>query len=137
MAKSIIGQVSSIAGNKTIVIITHWRKTHPIYKKQYKVSAKYMAHDEKNETRVGDKVVIEESRPLSARKRYTLKEILQRAELTREDKAIFENETKAEEVLPEAKIEVKKTEAKPKKPATKVKDASKTAKKPADKDAEK
>ena len=90
MAKSIIGEVSSIAGDKTIVITTHWRKTHPIYKKQYKASAKYMAHDDKNDCNVGDKVVIEESRPLSARKRYVLKEILGRAELTEAEKAVFE-----------------------------------------------
>lgn len=104
MAKSIIGEVSSIAGDKTIVITTHWRKTHPIYKKQYKASAKYMAHDDKNDCNVGDKVVIEESRPLSARKRYVLKEILKRAELTEAEKAVFEK-PEVLEVLqkPEAK----------------------------------
>lgn len=135
MAKSIIGQVSSISGNKTIVITTHWRKTHPIYKKQYKVSAKYMAHDEKNETRVGDKVVIEESRPISARKRYTLKEILQRAELTQEDRAIFEKEAVPEAVKPADKTVNSAAEAK--KPTTKAKSSAKSAKAAADKEAEK
>lgn len=130
MAKSIIGQVSSIAGDKTIVITTHWRKTHPIYKKQYTVSAKYMAHDEKNQSKVGDKVIIVESRPLSARKRYSLQEILKRDELTQEDRAIFEgNETSSEveEVIESAKASkpaVKKPKpakagAEPKKESTK------------------
>lgn len=132
MSKSIIGEVSSVAGNKTIVIITHWRKTHPIYKKQYKVSAKYMAHDEKNDCRVGDKVVIVESRPISARKRYVLKEILQRAELTEADKAIFKKEEvnkkekladKPESVKPET------TEPEPKKPIAKAKPKTATVKK--------
>lgn len=123
MAKSIIGLVSSIAGNKSIVITTHWRKTHPIYKKQYKVSAKYMAHDESNETRVGDKVIIEESKPISARKRYILKEVIQKAELTEEDKAIFKKEESTEEIIPMKKQEVKKPEAKAKPAAKKAQPA--------------
>lgn len=86
MAKTLIGTVSSVAPNKTIVITIHTRKTHPIYKKQYTVSSKYMAHDENNDCNVGDKVSIVETRPLSARKRYALKEIIQRAALTQEDK---------------------------------------------------
>lgn len=120
MAKLIIGQVSSIAGDKTIVITTHWRKRHPIYKKQYTVSAKYMAHDEKNESRIGDKVVIVESRPISARKRYVLKQIIDHDALTREDRAIFEgNETAKEvdEVIKSSKTDAptaKKTAAKAK-----------------------
>lgn len=90
MAKTLIGTVSSVAPNKTIVITIHTRKTHPIYKKQYSVSSKYMAHDENNDCNVGDKVSIVETRPLSARKRYALKEIIQRAALTQADKAAIE-----------------------------------------------
>lgn len=114
MSKTILGLVSSKAGDKSIVVSTHWSKTHPIYKKQYQVSAKYMAHDQKNECKVGDKVVIEESRPLSARKRYILKEILVRAQLTKEDKAIFEKEEVPEVVKTEEKA---KPASPPKKPA--------------------
>ena len=55
------------------------RKTHPLYKKQYTVNTKFMAHDEKNEAKVGDKVMIIETRPLSARKRFTLDKIVERA----------------------------------------------------------
>jgi small subunit ribosomal protein S17 len=97
MAKTLIGTVSSVAPNKTIVITVQTRKTHPLYKKQYTVTSKYMSHDENNECKVGDKVSIVETRPLSARKRYTLKEIIQRAELTQEDKAAID--TSAEEIV--------------------------------------
>lgn len=100
MAKILTGVVSSVAPNKTIVITVHTRKTHPLYKKQYTVTSKYMAHDEKNECTVGDKVSIVETRPLSARKRYKLQSILQRAELTQADKAAItdsEKDAKTEE----------------------------------------
>ena len=85
MAKSLTGVVSSNAPDKTIVITVQTRKTHPIYKKQYTVSTKFMAHDEKNECNVGDKVVIVETRPLSARKRFTLEKIVERAAITKDD----------------------------------------------------
>ena len=85
MAKTLIGIVSSTSPNKTIVISVSTRKTHPIYKKQYKVTTKFMAHDEENSCKVGDKVSIIETRPISARKRYKLQEIIERAALSRED----------------------------------------------------
>lgn len=113
MAKTIIGKVSSISGDKTVTIVTHWRKTHPIYKKQFKVSAKYMAHDEKNECRVGDQVLIEETRPLSAKKRHVLSQILQRAELTEEQKALFKEEVKLEPKEEKAEAELDAIEEKP------------------------
>lgn len=103
MAKTLTGVVSSVAPNKTIVITIHTRKTHPIYKKQYTVTSKFMAHDENNDCSVGDKVSIVETRPLSARKRYTLKEILQRADLTQADKNVIEDSAKTEEVAEETK----------------------------------
>jgi len=79
MAKTLVGVVSSDKGDKTIVVTVTARKTHPIYKKQYTFSTKFMAHDEKNDAHVGDKVSIVETRPLSARKRFTLEKILERA----------------------------------------------------------
>lgn len=97
MAKTLIGTVSSVAPNKTIVITIHTRKTHPLYKKQYTVTSKFMAHDENNECNVGDKVSIVETRPLSARKRHVLKEIIQRTELSQADKAAIE--TSAEDAV--------------------------------------
>lgn len=78
MARSIIGTVSSDKGDKTIVITTRERKTHPLYKKQYTVTTKFMAHDEKNEAKVGDLVTITECRPLSARKHFQLTKVLER-----------------------------------------------------------
>ena len=84
MAKTIVGTVSSNKGDKTIVVTVLTRKTHPLYRKQYTVSKKFMAHDEKNEAQPGDKVAIVETRPISARKRYTLDRIIEKPAL-RED----------------------------------------------------
>ena len=84
MAKTIVGIVTSNKTDKTIVVTTHARKTHPLYRKQYTVTKKFMAHDEKNECQPGDKVSIVETRPLSARKRYTLEQIIEKPKL-RED----------------------------------------------------
>lgn len=101
MAKTLIGTVSSNVTDKTIVITVHTRKTHPLYKKQYSVTSKYMAHDENNECKIGDKVSIVETRPLSARKRYKLEKVIEKAALTREDRDIIEaseSEAKAKEL---------------------------------------
>ena len=87
MAKTIIGTVSSNKTDKTIVVTVQARKTHPLYRKQYSVSKKFMAHDEKNEAQIGDKVAITETRPLSARKRYTLDRIIEKPAI-REEGAI-------------------------------------------------
>jgi small subunit ribosomal protein S17 len=84
MAKTIIGTVSSAKSDKTIVVTVQTRKTHPLYRKQYTVSRKFMAHDEKNEAEVGDKVAIVETRPLSARKRHMLSKIIEKP-ILRED----------------------------------------------------
>jgi small subunit ribosomal protein S17 len=84
MARTIIGTVSSAKSDKTIVVTVQTRKTHPLYKKQYTVHTKFMAHDEKNEALVGDKVAIIETKPLSARKRFILDRIVEKPAL-RED----------------------------------------------------
>ncbi len=81
MARVLIGNVTSDKGDKTIVISVHTRKTHPIYKKQYSVTQKIMAHDEKNEAKEGDRVEVTECRPLSARKRFTLTKIVEKAKI--------------------------------------------------------
>ncbi len=86
MAKTITGVVSSNKTDKTITVTVHSSKTHPIYRKQYAVSKKFLAHDEKNEAQVGDKVIITETRPLSARKRHTLTTIVEKAAIRTEDK---------------------------------------------------
>lgn len=81
MARTITGVVSSDKANKTIVITVQTRKTHPLYKKQYTVTSKFMAHDENNEAKLGDKVVIVETRPLSARKHFNLQTIVETARI--------------------------------------------------------
>lgn len=97
MAKTLVGTVSSTSPNKTIVIAVNTRKTHPVYKKQYTVTTKFMAHDEENECKVGDKVSIVETRPISARKRFKLEKILERASLTKEDLKALEDEKETKE----------------------------------------
>ena len=84
MAKTIIGIVSSSKVDKTIVVTVQSRLTHPLYRKQYTVTKKFMAHDEKNEAQNGDKVEIIETRPISARKHFTLNRIIEKPAL-RED----------------------------------------------------
>jgi small subunit ribosomal protein S17 len=79
MAKRLIGTVSSDKADKTIVVTVRTRKTHPIYRKQYTVSKKFIAHDEANDAHEGDKVSILETRPLSARKRHRLERVIERA----------------------------------------------------------
>ena len=65
---------------KTIVVSIERQIAHPLYKKYFKRSTKVMAHDEKNECNIGDVVKVIESRPLSARKRWALVEIIERAQ---------------------------------------------------------
>jgi small subunit ribosomal protein S17 len=72
MAKTLTGIVTSNKADKTITITVTSRETHPIYGKQYSVSRKYTAHDEKNEANEGDKVTISEVRPISKTKTFSL-----------------------------------------------------------------
>lgn len=90
MAKVIIGTVASKKTDKTIVIVEHVRQTHPLYRKQYTITKRFMAHDENNEAQEGDKVAIVETRPLSARKHFKLERVIEKARI-----AHIEGETKA------------------------------------------
>ena len=81
MSRILTGRVTSDKSDKTIVISVASRKTHPIYKKQYTKNTKFMAHDETNEAKTGDLVVIRETRPLSARKRFILDRIVEKAHI--------------------------------------------------------
>ena len=80
MAKSITGVVSSNKADKTIVVTVRERKTHPLYRKQYTISKKFMAHDEKNEAHVGDLVEVMACRPISKQKSWRLVRIVQKSE---------------------------------------------------------
>ena len=66
------GVVVSKSGAKTIVVKVETSSQHPKYKKRYMVNTKFHAHDEKNECKVGDKVTIYETRPLSRLKRWSV-----------------------------------------------------------------
>jgi len=74
-----VGTVVSDKMDKTIVVAVERRVKHPLYGKYIKKTSKFMAHDEENQSQVGDVVKIMETRPLSKRKRWRLVEILQRA----------------------------------------------------------
>jgi len=74
------GIVVSDAMDKTVVVRVERRVAHPLYKKVVRRFKKFLAHDERNTAKVGDLVRIEETRPLSKRKRWRVIAILQRAE---------------------------------------------------------
>lgn len=79
MAKTLTGIVTSNKADKTITITVASRETHPIYGKQYTVTRKYTAHDEKNEANEGDKVTVAETRPISKTKFFTLVSVDERS----------------------------------------------------------
>jgi small subunit ribosomal protein S17 len=63
--RQLTGQVTSNKMNKTVIVMVEMVKVHPKYHKRFKVSKKYPAHTETNDYAIGDKVIIEESRPYS------------------------------------------------------------------------
>ncbi len=77
--KSFVGSVLSDSMDKTVVVAIDRLTKHPLYGKYIKRRFKCMAHDENNECRRGDKVLIVECRPLSRRKRWRVEEIVERA----------------------------------------------------------
>lgn len=77
--KSQIGIVVSDKMEKTIVVKVETRVAHPLYGKTMRTSKKYKAHDENNEARIGDRVQIVETRPLSKDKRWRLQTIVEKA----------------------------------------------------------
>ncbi len=72
MKRELEGIVISDKMNKTRVVSVARLKEHPLYKKYYRITRKFKAHDEKNEYKTGDKVLIEETRPLSKEKRWKI-----------------------------------------------------------------
>jgi len=77
--KSMIGLVSSDKMTKTVVVEVTRRMRHPVYHKYVQSRQRYKAHDEANDCKIGDRVVIEECRPLSRDKRWRVKQVLERA----------------------------------------------------------
>ena len=74
-----IGEVISDKMNKSRVVKVSRKVRHPVYSKVIKKTTSFMVHDEKNESHLGDKVKIIESRPLSKNKRWYLAEIIERS----------------------------------------------------------
>lgn len=85
--RTIQGVVVSNATDKTIVVETSRHVPHRLYKKSVLVRKRHMAHDPKNECAIGDEVILTESRPLSARKRWRLHEILVKSQIQPDEEA--------------------------------------------------
>ncbi|MEE9449897.1 MAG: 30S ribosomal protein S17 [Ignavibacteriaceae bacterium] len=79
LRKTRIGLVVSNKMDKTITVAIERKVPHPIYKKYFKKTTKLLAHDEKGECNMGDRVKIMETRPLSARKTWRMIEIIDKA----------------------------------------------------------
>ena len=77
--KTKVGRVVSDKMDKTIVVSVERLARHPLYKRVIRLTTKFKAHDEDNDAHIGDTVLIEESRPLSATKRWRLVEVVPRA----------------------------------------------------------
>lgn len=77
--KTKVGRVVSDRMDKTIVVSVERLARHRLYKRVIRLTTKFKAHDETNDARIGDTVLIEESRPISATKRWRLVSVIQRA----------------------------------------------------------
>jgi len=80
--RTVVGIVVSDKMQKTIVVKVDRRVRHTLYKKYIERSRRYKAHDETNTAKIGDRVQLVESRPLSREKRWVLQSILRKAEQT-------------------------------------------------------
>lgn len=79
--KELTGKVISDKMDKTRTIVVERRERHKLYKKVIRKLSKFKAHDEKNETNIGDIIKIEETRPISKEKRWRVKEIIERSKI--------------------------------------------------------
>ncbi|HUL73133.1 MAG TPA: 30S ribosomal protein S17 [Vicinamibacterales bacterium] len=75
----IVGTVVSDKMHKSVVVTVERQVRHGMYGKQQRLTSKFMAHDEQNEAKVGDRVALVPSRPLSRRKRWVVTRIVERA----------------------------------------------------------
>ena len=96
--KAKVGRVVSDKMDKTIVVSVERLSRHPLYKRVIRLTTKFKAHDERNEAHVGDTVRIEESRPLSATKRWRLVEIVRRAGEGAGERVVAEEEATTEAI---------------------------------------
>lgn len=77
--KTQVGTVVSDKMDKTVTVLVERLTKHPVYKKYIRKRAKFKAHDENNGCRLGDKVLIVETRPLSKEKRWRVREVIEKA----------------------------------------------------------
>ena len=75
-----VGLVTSSAADKSVVVKVENLVMHPLYSKFVRTSSKFMAHDDENTCNEGDRVLIEECRPLSKRKRWLVRKVIERAQ---------------------------------------------------------
>ena len=75
-----VGLVTSSAADKSVVVKVDNLIMHPLYSKFVRTSSKFMAHDEENACNEGDRVLIEECRPMSKRKRWLVRKVIERAQ---------------------------------------------------------
>lgn len=90
-----IGFVSSRSGDKSVKVTVAYKTPHPLYHKVVNRQTVLHVHDEKNETKVGDKVEVMETRPLSRLKRWRIVSVIQKA-ITSDAVAISENDVAAQ-----------------------------------------
>lgn len=81
LKKMLVGTVVSDKMDKTVVVAVNTLRWHPLYRKQMKRTTRYKVHDEDNECRVGDRVRVMQSRPLSRDKRFRVVGIIERVEV--------------------------------------------------------
>ncbi|TCS74120.1 SSU ribosomal protein S17P [Sulfuritortus calidifontis] len=79
--RTLTGKVVSDKMDKTVTVLVERKVKHPLYGKVIRLSKKYHAHDEKNEYREGDMVQIEECRPLSKTKAWTVSKLVEKARI--------------------------------------------------------
>ena len=92
--RTVVGVVSSRSGDKSIKVVVPFKTPHPLYHKVVNRQTVLHVHDEKNETKVGDKVEVMETRPISRLKRWRVVSVLQKA-VTAEGAAISETDVAA------------------------------------------
>ena len=109
--KTKVGRVVSDKMDKTIVVSVERLTRHRLYKRVMKATTKFAAHDEENDAKIGDTVLIEESRPLSATKRWRLVSVISRAGEERAGESIVSEEAATSEAIHGSAHPGRRTEA--------------------------
>ena len=135
MANTKTGIVIASNGQKTITVLNSFYRNHPLYKKRYVRSKKYLVHDEENKARLKDQVVIKQVRPLSRRKHWLLVEIINKErQIDAKEEVSDLSSTLEEEIMPAAaKKPAQKKKASPKDEAQKATSAEEEKKEAAPK----